>query len=54
LEVAEGDEPPVYRVCKDCKEYAQDLESSVVEDSLSRAVNEEFELREQDGEDPHY
>jgi hypothetical protein len=47
-------EPAVYKICKDCKEYAEDLEGSVVEDSLVRAVNEEFELRQQDGEDPHY
>jgi hypothetical protein len=54
LETIDGDEPAVYKICKDCKEYAEDLEGSVVEDSLGRAVNEEFELREQDGEDPHY
>ena len=54
LETIDGDEPAVYKICKDCKEYAEDLEGSVVEDSLGRAVNEEFELRELDGEDPHY
>jgi tRNA(Ile2) C34 agmatinyltransferase TiaS len=54
LEATEGEEPPRYKVCKDCRRRADDIESSVIEDSISRAVNDFLELREEDGEDPNY
>jgi hypothetical protein len=53
LDATEGEEPPGYRVFKSCLSRADDLESSVREDSISRAVNDIFELREEDGEDPN-